>query len=96
MAQHLECAVEARRRMIRNVAHDLRTPLTNLQGRLEALQDGLRETDESALASLHQEAQLLSTLVSDLEGLAHDVVGGFVQSGRLRPEGVRATTRGTV
>ena len=75
MAQHLESSEVARRRMIRNVAHDLRTPLTNLQGQLEALQDGLRETDESALASLHEEAMLLSRLVADLEGLARADAG---------------------
>ncbi len=75
MAQHLESSEVARRRMIRNVAHDLRTPLTNLQGQLEALQDGLRDTDASALASLHEEALLLSRLVSDLEGLARADAG---------------------
>lgn len=81
MAQHLESSEVARRRMIRNVAHDLRTPLTNLQGQLEALQDGLRDTDEAALASLHEEALLLSRLVSDLEGLARADTGAL----RLSP-----------
>lgn len=70
MADHLESSEAARRRMIGNVAHDLRTPLTNLRGQLEALQDGLRELDASALDSLHEEAMLLTRLVADLEALA--------------------------
>lgn len=70
MARHLEASEAARRRMIRDVAHDLRTPLTNLRGQIEALQDGLRALDAEALASLHEEAALLQRLVSDLDDLA--------------------------
>lgn len=111
MAAHLEASEEARTRMIRNVAHDLRTPLTNLQGQIEALQDGLTTLDEAALASLHEETVLLSHLVHDVERLARadegrlelrpesvdlvelveHVIGSFVKSGRLDPDGVART-----
>lgn len=70
MAAHLESSEAARRRMIRDVAHDLRTPLTNLRGQIEALQDGLRAADAEALDSLHEETALLQRLVSDLDDLA--------------------------
>ncbi|NOT09330.1 MAG: HAMP domain-containing protein [Gemmatimonadales bacterium] len=75
MAESLERAEDQRRRMIRDVAHELRTPLTNLKGQIEALQDRLREPNEEALASLHEEAALLEHLVNDLGELARADAG---------------------
>lgn len=70
MADNLERSEEARRRMIRDAAHELRSPLTNLRGQVEALQDGLREPNEETLGSLEDEVLLLARLVDDLDELA--------------------------
>ena len=53
-----------------DVAHELRSPLTNLRGQIEALQDGLAAPTPETLASLEEEARLLERLVDDLQDLA--------------------------
>lgn len=59
-----------RRRLTGDVAHELRTPLAALQSHLEALIDGVWETDTKRLAGLHEEVLRISRLVRDLESLA--------------------------
>jgi signal transduction histidine kinase len=93
MAESLQRSEGARRQMIRDVAHELRTPITNLRGQLEALQDRLREPTPEAIASLHEEAALLARLVADLDELAHADSGHLdvhVSDVELLPEVTRA------
>ncbi len=59
-----------RRNMVSDLAHELRTPLANLQGYLEALTEGVLQPDPELLASLHEETVMLSRLVNDLQDLA--------------------------
>ncbi|HET9443467.1 MAG TPA: HAMP domain-containing sensor histidine kinase [Acidimicrobiales bacterium] len=61
---------QLRRRLVADVAHEVRTPLTILRGTTEALVDGVAEPDAATLASLHEEVLRLSRLVGDLETLA--------------------------
>lgn len=70
MADSLERSEAARRRMIRDAAHELRSPLTNLRGQVESLEDGLRVPDAEALGVLRDEVLLLARLVDDLDELA--------------------------
>jgi two-component system sensor histidine kinase BaeS len=56
--------------MVADVAHELRTPLSNIQGYLEALRDGVVKPDKEAIRSLYEEASLLSQLVDDLQELS--------------------------
>jgi signal transduction histidine kinase len=70
MAADLEYAEQLRRNMVADVAHELRTPLSNIQGYLEAIQDGLVEPDGAAIRSLNEEASLLSRLVDELQELS--------------------------
>jgi signal transduction histidine kinase len=69
MAESLERSEQLRRNLMSDVAHELRTPLTNIRGYLEALQDQLVEPDPDVIALLHEEAVLLSRLVTDLQDL---------------------------
>ncbi len=64
---HLETL---RRNMVNDVAHELRTPLGNLQGYLEVLRDGLTAPTPDVLAALHEESLSLNRLVADLQELA--------------------------
>ena len=59
-----------RRNLVNDVAHELRTPLANLQGYLEVLRDGLTTPTPEILAVLHEESLLLNGLVADLQELA--------------------------
>jgi len=70
MADDLERAEELQRNMIADVAHELRTPLSNIQGYLEAVQDGVAKPDTATIRSLHEEATLLARLVDDLQELS--------------------------
>jgi len=70
MADDLERAEQLRRNMVADVAHELRTPLSNLSGYLEAIRDGVIKPDADAIRSLNEEASLLSRLVDDLQELS--------------------------
>lgn len=70
MADRLETAGRLRRKVMADVAHELRTPLAVLQGETEAMLDGIVTPDAAALTSLHDEVTRLSRLVGDLETLA--------------------------
>jgi len=70
MASDLERTERLRRNMVADVAHELRTPLSNLKGYLEAISDGVIEPDQKTIRSLHEEASTLSRLVDDLQELS--------------------------
>jgi two-component system, OmpR family, sensor histidine kinase BaeS len=70
MADAVATNEEQRRRLVNDVAHELRTPLANIRGYVEAAQDGVTPTDGRLLASLHEDAVLLQRLVDDLQTLA--------------------------
>jgi len=62
---------EAQRRdMVSDVAHELRTPLSNIRSWLEAAQDDLAPTDAQLLTLLHEEAVQLQHIIDDLSDLA--------------------------
>ena len=70
MADSLRRGEERQRRLVADVAHELRTPLANLRGYLEALADGVIEPGPELFASLHEEAVLQQRIVDDLQDLA--------------------------
>ena len=70
MAADMEYAEQLRRNMVADVAHELRTPLSNIQGYLEAIRDGMVEPDVAAIRSLNEETFLLSRLVNELQELS--------------------------
>ena len=70
MADSLQRGEDRQRRLVADVAHELRTPLANLRGYLEALKDGVIAPDAELFASLHEEAVLQQRIVNDLQDLA--------------------------
>jgi two-component system sensor histidine kinase BaeS len=70
MADSLQDSEERQRRLTGDIAHELRTPLANLRGYLEALRDGIIEPTPELLASLHEETLLQQRIVDDLQDLA--------------------------
>ncbi|MCU1387359.1 MAG: histidine kinase [Ilumatobacteraceae bacterium] len=59
-----------RRTIAADIAHELRSPLTNIRGWLEATRDGIGQHDEARNASLLEESILLQQIVDDLQDLA--------------------------
>ena len=59
-----------RRELIRNIAHELRTPITNVRAQAEALQAGLVPRPQEAYEALHAETRVLARLVEDFQQLA--------------------------
>ncbi len=70
MADALEDSERQRRAMVSDVAHELRTPLANIQGHIEAMQDGLMQPNAENLDTVHQQTLHLNHLISDLRLLA--------------------------
>jgi len=72
MAESLQQQERMRREFIVNAAHELSTPLTNLQGYLEALRDGVIAPSTQQFQSLHEEVDRLVRLSLSLTTLAED------------------------
>lgn len=78
MADSLETSEEMRRRLIADVAHELRNPLAAARGQAEGIADGVLVPDARRLSSLVEDLEHLSALVDDLQELA------VAEAGRLR------------
>jgi len=70
MADELERSDIQRRDLFADIAHELRTPITILRGRLEGILDGVYPADEAHIAPALEETYLLERLVEDLRLLA--------------------------
>jgi signal transduction histidine kinase len=78
MAERLQVSDQQRRNMLADISHELRTPITVIQGNVEGMLDGVYPADEARLKSIIEETQILSRLVEDLRTLA------LAESGALR------------
>ncbi|MBO8208131.1 two-component sensor histidine kinase AdeS [Acinetobacter nosocomialis] len=70
MAQKLEVSVKNAQVWNAAIAHELRTPITILQGRLQGIIDGVFKPDEVLFKSLLNQVEGLSHLVEDLRTLS--------------------------
>ncbi len=78
MAAELEEAEDRRRSLTADIAHELRTPTSNIQGYMEAIKDGVFQATPETVDTIHEQSLLLSRLVDDLRLLAQ------VDGGELR------------
>jgi signal transduction histidine kinase len=70
MAAKLERQQELRHRMMADIAHELRTPLSVLQIELESIEDGLTNPTPEVIAGLQTDVAHLHRLVEDLRMLS--------------------------
>ena len=77
MASQLAEQEEQRRRLFAGIAHELRTPLSVIQGTLEGMLDRVVEPTPERIAGLHSQALLLKRLITDLRDLS------LAQAGQL-------------
>lgn len=70
MAEALEIQEALRKKLITNLAHELRTPLGAMRGELEGMMDGVLPMDRLQLQSLHEETGRLQRMLDGIEDLA--------------------------
>ena len=70
MSEELARADVRRRQLTADVAHELRSPLTNILGHLDAIEDGVIEPTADEVKVITSEAVRLAHLVEDLQTLA--------------------------
>ncbi|ARD28770.1 two-component sensor histidine kinase AdeS [Acinetobacter lactucae] len=70
MAQKLESSVQNAQVWNAAIAHELRTPITILQGRLQGIVDGVFKAEPELIRSLLNQVEGLSHLVEDLRTLS--------------------------
>ncbi|HLA41910.1 MAG TPA: HAMP domain-containing sensor histidine kinase, partial [Aggregatilineales bacterium] len=81
MTAQVQETQQAQQDFLANVTHDLRTPLTSIQGFSQAIMDGVAAQPETAQHSaqiINEEASRLNRLVNDLLDIAK------IQAGRLQ------------
>ena len=78
MAGSLAESETLRRRLVADVAHELRNPIASLRAQTEAIADGVMPADPARLASIADDTRYLSRLVEDLQELA------AAEAGQLR------------
>ena len=69
MADDLELQESLRRKLIANVAHELRTPLAAMRGELEGMIDGVLASDDDQLRSLYEETGRLRAMLDGIDDL---------------------------
>jgi signal transduction histidine kinase len=77
MAQRLEASEEHRRNLLADVAHELRTPLSVIQGNTEGILDGLYAPDRAHLEPVLEETRVMSRLLDDLQTLSTAEAGAL-------------------
>ena len=70
LADRLDNVEITRRRMLADLAHEMRTPLATLDAHLEALEDGVRDLDEATFTVLRSSTQRLVRLAQDINAVS--------------------------
>ncbi|WP_371552391.1 HAMP domain-containing histidine kinase [Streptomyces sp. NBC_00554] len=66
-----------RARLVSEIAHEMRTPITILHGQIEGMADGIFTPDDAMFASLSDDLDRLRRLASDLSSLSRVEEGAF-------------------
>jgi signal transduction histidine kinase len=77
MADKLEQTEASRKQLLADMAHELRTPVSIIQGNLEMMLAGIYHADEKRLQSLYDETKLLTGLIADLRVIS-DLESGML------------------
>ena len=77
MGAQVQTTQKAQQDFLANVSHDLKTPLTSIQGYSQAIVDGAASNPVAAAQIIHEEAARLNRMVTELTDLAR------LQAGRM-------------
>lgn len=75
MAARLQQSEALRERLLADLAHELRTPVANLEATLEAISDGMIGLDEATIARLRDQGRRLTRLAEDLASVTRAQAG---------------------
>ncbi len=78
MTRALAASEQQRQNMVADIAHELRSPLSVIQGNLQAILDDVYPLDKAEISRIYDETRLLGRLVDDLRELA------LADAGQLR------------
>jgi signal transduction histidine kinase len=87
LAQRLGDVETTRRRLLADLAHEMRTPLATIEAHLEAVEDGVRDLDSDTLAVLHASTGRLHRLAEDITTVSR------AEEGRLELRRTRVVPR---
>jgi signal transduction histidine kinase len=71
MTARLQAEDEQRRNLLAEITHELRTPITVIQGNLEGLLDEIYPADHAHIESILEETRVLSRVIDDLRTLSY-------------------------
>ncbi len=92
LAVELETTERRRARLVSEVAHEMRTPLTTIEGYVEGMLDGVFEPNEEVLVAVGEETSRLQRLASDLAELSRSEEGAIALHVRVVDLGKLAAT----
>ena len=78
MTGRLEASEKQRRDLLADIAHELRTPLSVIQGNAEGILDGLYPPDPAQLEPVVEEIRVMSRLLDDLQTLSTAEAGALI------------------
>ena len=87
MAERLERTEELRRRMLSDLAHEMRTPISVLTVYCEALQDGVTHWDETTSELMSEQLARLTRLVDDINDVSRAEEGRIDLDRASQPAG---------
>jgi signal transduction histidine kinase len=87
LAERLGDVEATRRRILADLAHEMRTPLASIEAHLEAVEDGVRQLDDATLSVLHEGTQRLQRLAEDIASVSR------AEEGRLESRPVLTAPR---
>ncbi len=70
LAEELNKQELLRKQLTTDIAHELRTPVTNIQGHLDAIIDGIWDPTPERLTSIREEVQRLGKLIGSIKNLS--------------------------
>jgi len=88
LAERLEATEATRRRMLADLAHEMRTPLATIDAHLEGIEDGVRKPDATTFEVIRNSTSRLRRLAEDIRAVSN------AEEGRLQidPQAVDAST----
>lgn len=90
MALGLDMSEQSRKQLNADIAHELRTPVTVIEGTVDGILDGVFEADREHLESIKEQTHLLAMLTHDLRDLS------LAESGQLILECAPTNMKGLI